>query len=81
MGPRPSDRGRPNGGAPNCAASSSLQWVHGLLTVGDEHFEAGPEMDVEELASMGPRPSDRGRLALLPPRLNPVLRFNGSTAF
>jgi len=39
------------------------------------------EMDVEELASMGPRPSDRGRLALLPPRLNPVLRFNGSTAF
>src|SRR6266542_5790301 len=39
-----------------------LQWVHGLVTVGDvaERASTGAAMS----ASMGPRPCDRGRLTL-----------------
>jgi len=36
MGPRPSDRGRRGGGGDMRGdANTQLQWVHGLLTVGD----------------------------------------------
>src|SRR6266545_398904 len=35
MGPRPSDRGRLPGREGGNVATAKLQWVHGLLTVGD----------------------------------------------
>ncbi len=38
-----------------------LQWVHGLLTVGDVRTSA--PVAPQPQASMGPRPSDRGRRA------------------
>ncbi len=109
MGPRPSDRGRPEEHAATASKALGLQWVHGLLTVGDRTCGRGccgptPRLqwvhglltvgdepsrlsarNVAELqwvhglltvgdyhrpldislmvwpASMGPRPSDRGR--------------------
>src|SRR6266545_4579619 len=56
-----------------------LQWVHGLLTVGDETSNATRRRSLS--ASMGPRPSDRGRHGDCRRGQPAVQSFNGSTAF
>ncbi len=45
---------------PLAKRQNRLQWVHGLLTVGDIPLLREPSPYVCP-ASMGPRPSDRGR--------------------
>src|SRR6266545_703866 len=84
MGPRPSDRGRRPQGFADAGEAVELQWVHGLLTVGDAcaravsvswsrlqwvhglltvgDIEYLSPSSISKFASMGPRPSDRGRL-------------------
>src|SRR6266536_3035431 len=104
MGPRPSDRGR-RVSPPVCVSGTSalqwvhglltvgdklqrltaprvidqLQWVHGLLTVGDDNARVVPAQTKQ--ASMGPRPSDRGRQNIQRHVSISIGCFNGSTAF
>ncbi len=63
----------------NVASGATLQWVHGLSTVGDARgicCNTG-----HDAASMGPRPSDRGRPVIRQVNCVAVKSFNGSTAF
>src|SRR6266542_3578323 len=103
MCPRPSDRGRPIAATVLFGRGIKLQWVHGLLTVGD-YLELEKKARVKWLqwvhglltvgdaeernlaerltgASMGPRPSDRGRPSKPRSLCWERTSFNGSTAF
>src|SRR5262249_8190983 len=59
MGPRPDRRGQPRGMVRELNEYTALQWVHGLIAVGNDTNRIGQLPHA--CASMGPRPDRRGQ--------------------